>query len=575
MQCSQCNTQNIAESSYCLHCGFKFKEEAEPILWTGVRKNICTNCSFPSYMTSIFCIRCGYKLPHKDNVRIGYQSQENIFSMLLVKENIITEYNRIEIMNIMKTKQGFSFMDIMISYQFLKEEGILYFLSQKLNVPFVPITNFSRPDKSLLQLIPEGISRRQNVTVVALEGNIPLIAMSDPLSTPALTELRSILPNEAFVVICSANDIRKTIDNIHPKRPQAPKIHSATQIEAYDIESVNAQPVKKKPAQQHPSSPGEMFIPISKNLKKKQSRGTFIFFVILFICIIIGAGGWGVYYKYKDRLLLPSHLKNGNESFEGKNYTMAIKEYQYYLKYRPEDIDVHFKLGKALFEKNDYQSALDHLYIVAKERKNSAELHYLIGLSNFHYRIYTEAIDQFKKVLKIDPAFKEAVKYLGIANIYLGDHKAAIMYLEKTLSSDPNNMHIAEWLVEAYLKDRKYTKATEISKNILRKNPNSPKVLSIIGYAQGALGNFDNAVEYYTQSGLFVSDSVESHLKKAYTHYQENQLDDAISEYVKVLTLRKNDSEAYNNLGIIYKKKGYSNASQEASKKAKRILRIR
>ena len=298
------------------------------------------------------------------------------------------------------------------------------------------------------------------------------------------------------------------------------------------------------------------------------------FFLILLLSAI-GAGGYVAYNSFKDTINLPAHLKAGNEHFDEKNYNAAIKEFQYYLTHKSDDIDIHFKLAKALYASGNYGEALDHFDIVTAQRPASAEIHYLAGLCNFNYKTYGQAIVEFKKTLQLDPKKIDANKYIGIANIHLGAHKDAIPYLEKTLKHTPDNNTLSEWLIKAYLNSKEYRKSITLANKMLRKNQSNPEVLYAIGYAKSATGNFAHGIKHYQKSGLYIADSPEKHLKKAYTLMQEKKYDDSISEYIKALSVKENDSEAYNNLGLIYRKKGYSKSSNECFKKAKRILKIR
>lgn len=564
MKCPQCQTENIDDAAYCVHCGYQFKSQPVPILWTGVRKKICTNCFFPSYRTNNYCTRCGHKLPDKDNIHQSYLSQENIFAKLLIQEGIITENNRLEIETINKGKQGYNFMDTLIESQFAREEDILQFLSKKLDIPFLPISHFSKPDKSLSQLIPEGVARRRKVLVVDTEHDFPLIAMSNPLSVMALSELRSILPSEAHTVICTANDIKKTFDSYYPKKVTPIKVSSAAQVDAYDLDIIDSKPDTKSMDITSPA--------VKIREKKKSSFGKFV--KLLILLIIVGGIGFGVFYHFKDALMLPKHLKSGNDNFAAKNYSTAIKEFSFYLKYKPDDIDVHFKLARALHAVEDYGKALDHFYIVLNKRPDSVEAHYLAGLSSFNYKVYGQAIDEFKKVLRLDPKRIDANKYIGIANIQLGDSDSAIPYLERTVKHNPKNHALSKWLVQAYLTSKQYKKVITLTRKIIQKQGGTPKVLYYIGYAKAATGNFKHGIMHYKESGLFDSDSAEKHLKKAFTLLDGKNYDEAISEYIKVLTIKENNAEAYNNLGIIYRKKRYKKSSQDCFKKAKRILKI-
>jgi type IV pilus assembly protein PilB len=99
---------------------------------------------------------------------------------------------------------------ILIKKGFVTEEQVLNFLSQHLNIPFLPLRDFL-VDAEVIKRVPENLAKKYDfIPLFETEGTLT-IAMADPVDVMVLDEIQEALGCSLQPVISSEEEIRRLI----------------------------------------------------------------------------------------------------------------------------------------------------------------------------------------------------------------------------------------------------------------------------------------------------------------------------------------------------------------------------
>lgn len=119
---------------------------------------------------------------------------------------------------------------ILIRKGFLTKDQILEFLSERLNIPFVSLKDYTI-DPDMLKLVPVSLAKKYHfMPLFKIEGTIT-IAMADPLDVFALDELRGALKCQVQPMLASSEEIDQLISENY-------RIIDAGDISDQDIEII-------------------------------------------------------------------------------------------------------------------------------------------------------------------------------------------------------------------------------------------------------------------------------------------------------------------------------------------------
>jgi len=105
---------------------------------------------------------------------------------------------------------GRSIDDIMVEQGIVNEETFAQTIAMDLGVEAVDLSSFE-PLPALLQLVPSGMARLNEVIPVTASGNVITVALGNPLDTQALDDLRYTLNREIVQVVAPRHQVEKLI----------------------------------------------------------------------------------------------------------------------------------------------------------------------------------------------------------------------------------------------------------------------------------------------------------------------------------------------------------------------------
>jgi DNA-binding winged helix-turn-helix (wHTH) protein/Flp pilus assembly protein TadD len=128
---------------------------------------------------------------------------------------------------------------------------------------------------------------------------------------------------------------------------------------------------------------------------------------------------------------------------------------------------------------------------------NSADAHAVLGLIDMDARQLSAAIGELQRAIALDPAYGPAHEWYGVALIQQGDLRAAFAQLQIAGDLDPLSVSTSAWLGSTAYLDHRYSDAIAYSRQALDLSPQRTEVLTTIGEAYEAEGNFSRAIDSY------------------------------------------------------------------------------
>ncbi len=158
--------------------------------------------------------------------------------------------------------------------------------------------------------------------------------------------------------------------------------------------------------------------------------------------------------------------------------------------------------------------------------------------SNYNNRKYKEFLDNWNNILVLSPNYSTDYAKLAYAENELGEHDKAIEDYTKAIALDNEDIICYNNRAEAYFANKNYKEAVNDWHKYMMEENNQESI--------------DIWVDYF---------------KLAYAEYKIEEYDNALNHYSVYLKNNPNDSNAYNNRGIIWKnKEEYDKAIEDYTK---------
>lgn len=255
---------------------------------------------------------------------------------------------------------------------------------------------------------------------------------------------------------------------------------------------------------------------VKKYVRKNIHPLYYVFLGFIFIIIV------GFFSKDKVTQIITA---NAEKKLILSKYESAVKNYKIILKYEPRNIDIHMKLADVYDKMN----------------------------------MYSDSEREYKEVLKINPGDFNAILGVGKLNIKLNNLKNASVYLKKAKSIMPQNQEAKIYLGICYEKNKKYDEALSEFSGVSADNPTLPaEACFSIGKVMGIKGFFKNAILFMNKANLL--NSYSEYFEMGIIN-NETEPDTAIVNFIEAIAKKSDFQEAYEWLGLVYRRKGLYNVA--------------
>jgi|GEM_PF-1162965 len=245
-----------------------------------------------------------------------------------------------------------------------------------------------------------------------------------------------------------------------------------------------------------------------------------------------------------------SHLKD-----DGR----AIDYFQRSLKFMPNDHDTYYALGLAQVRRKDFQSAIQAFnQAIANGRAKDPETHLQLARAQIESKQDPAGIASYQKALALKPNYKTALEDLALVYHRLKDDDHAIQVLERLVRIDPMNFNANYLLGLHYYQKKQYSEMVEAYNRAVTVKPDLADAHYNLGMAYYYMARYDLAVDSlqkavtlnpkdvdaYNLLGQAQTAAVETHLQQGSTLIAQDQLNEAVVEFQKVLAIDPGNHKA-------------------------------
>ena len=260
-------------------------------------------------------------------------------------------------------------------------------------------------------------------------------------------------------------------------------------------------------------------------------------------------------------------------SVDRRQHERALKAIDRLESKQPNDPRTHYLRGAVLFDRNDGDAArrslsraleIDPGYVPAA--LSLAKLDLLDGRLDTARQRFEPALKQDGKNLAALMALAEVETRAGSSS----DVIAAL--LDRAVSADPAASGPRLSLVEHHLRNRDPAKAIAVAQKAIAAEPNQPEYLDALGRAQLAAGENNNALATFSRLAGAQPNSPLPPLRIAESHLADKNIDRAIAELDKALTIKDDFIDAQRLLVELHAARG---AAEQAVTIARKVQQQR
>lgn len=215
-----------------------------------------------------------------------------------------------------------------------------------------------------------------------------------------------------------------------------------------------------------------------------------------------------------------------------------------------------YKQALKAFDAGDYKTAKE-LFLQISNLESNTDAKYKLGICCLKLKEYDEAKSYFEAVLKKVPKNSEALVHLAEVLQLQGNYDEAIELFNKLAKQDPKNPQNLINISNVYYDQSDFNKALETLEEANKKSPNDTKVLFSIVKCKNQLCDIENDEECKNILDEYIKlaenkdlpDEFNLAIAKAYAINGETDM--AIEYCQKAISLKSEDMEAYQLLGLV------------------------
>lgn len=205
-----------------------------------------------------------------------------------------------------------------------------------------------------------------------------------------------------------------------------------------------------------------------------------------------------------------------------------------------------------LYKKGEFKEAIDVFSSVLEHEEDSPEIYNNMGLAYAHLGDFDNAEKSYTKSVKLDPTIPQT--YINLSDLYYknGDLAGAIGVLERGSYELTDNYVIAHLLARVYIEDSRYDMAITELEKILDAQPENYDAYYDMGRVQFELGNYEDAIANFENVIEYKENNEFLYYYLAQSYEANNEVDKAISNYLKATAINTKFPMPYKKLGVLF-----------------------
>ena len=205
-----------------------------------------------------------------------------------------------------------------------------------------------------------------------------------------------------------------------------------------------------------------------------------------------------------------------------------------------------------LYKQGKFQAAIDIFSNILEHEEDNAEIYNNMGLSYTKLGNFEQAEKSFTKSIKLNPTIPQT--YINLSDLYYksGDLSGAIGVLERGSYELTDNYVIAHLLARVYIEDSRYDMAITELEKILDAQPENYDAFYDMARVQFELGNYEDAISNLENVLEYKEDNEFIYYYLGQAYEANNEVDKAVSNYLKSTAVNTKFALPYKKLGILF-----------------------
>ena len=214
------------------------------------------------------------------------------------------------------------------------------------------------------------------------------------------------------------------------------------------------------------------------------------------------------------------------------------------------------KIEKAmsLFKEGKYKEAIDAFSSVLETEPDNADVYNNMGVAYSCVGDTERAEKAYIRAIELDPELAQA--YINLSDLYYkaGDLASAVGTLQRGSYELEDNLAIAHLLARVYIEDQRWDDAIEELERVLDGEPENYDAYYDLGHVYFELGDYESAIDNFENVMAYENNQNNELLYYALAQAYEanNQIDKAISNYLKAIAVNDKFTLAYKKVGILF-----------------------
>lgn len=193
----------------------------------------------------------------------------------------------------------------------------------------------------------------------------------------------------------------------------------------------------------------------------------------------------------------------------------AVDAYRQATIIEPGNTRAFLSLATLYLAEDNFDEAKRAVAAAARTSPNTVSVRYMRALLAFRQKHYKEANEHLASILRVAPRHLASQQLAAAVNYNLGNYEQAYTHLGKVLASAPRNAYARKLMAATQLKLKQPQEAMKTLQAAGLQGSRDPALLVLAGEASQALGDHDQATEYYSQAARNNPDNAELNVKIA------------------------------------------------------------
>lgn len=193
----------------------------------------------------------------------------------------------------------------------------------------------------------------------------------------------------------------------------------------------------------------------------------------------------------------------------------AVSAYQKATAIEPGNARAHLSLATLYLAAQNFNDAKRAVDAAARTSPNTVSVRYMRALLAFRQNDYKQANEHLSSILRIAPQHLPSQQLAGAVSYSLGNYEQANTHLGRVLASAPRNAYVRKLMAATQLKLKQPREAMKTLQAAGLQGSQDAGLLVLAGEASQAMGDYDQATEYYSQAAKGNPDNAELNMRIA------------------------------------------------------------